>query len=73
MSAFTIWVVDKARLTKPDVSVCDARSVTDAMEQALERVARERKSDPLELKILGVAKGDIRILNGENGIRPLQH
>jgi hypothetical protein len=72
MSAYTIWIVDKARLTAPDVSVCDARSVTDAMKQALERVARKRKSHPLELKILGVAEGDIRILDWENGITPLR-
>lgn len=72
MSAFTIWVVDKTRSTVPDVNVYDARSVTDAMEQALEWVARKRESDPLQLKILGVATGDIRTLDREAGIRPLQ-
>lgn len=72
MSTFTIWVVDIARLAIPDVNVYDARSVTDAMEQALERVARKWETDPLKLKILGVVKGDIRILDCEHGISPLQ-
>jgi hypothetical protein len=73
MSTFTIWVVDIARLAVPDVNVYDARSVSDAMDQALERVARKWETNALQLKILGVVKGDIRILDCENGRRPLQH
>jgi hypothetical protein len=73
MSTFTIWVVDKARLAGPDVNVYDARSVTDAMEHALERVARKWETDPLELRIFGVVKGDIRTLDCEHRVRPLRH
>lgn len=72
MSTFTIWVVDLARVAIPDVNVYDARSVTHAMEQALEGVARKWEIDPLNLKILGVAKGDIRILDCDEKMTPLQ-
>jgi hypothetical protein len=69
MNRFTIWVVDAHRTAVPHVDVYDARSVTEAMEQALQRVAREWACDPVQLAILGVAEGDLRTLDRQNEVK----
>lgn len=57
-SKLTIWVRNEHR-EQIRVVVCDVTDVNEAIQQALEKAAREWACDPGILTIYGVAEGDI--------------